>query len=98
MAVLAGHIATNAAAVLDTGDADAAAGLDAHDDTMDQLHEQLLAVVLGRDWTYGVPTAVDLPLLGRYYERFAENAVEVGAPHHLPHHRRNHPPPTTPDT
>ncbi|MGA4786963.1 phosphate signaling complex PhoU family protein [Nocardia sp. AB354] len=71
-------IATSAAAVLDTGDPDAAAGLDAHDDTMDQLHEQLLAVVLDRDWSYGITAAVDLTLLGRYYERFADNAVEVG--------------------
>ncbi|WP_290049000.1 phosphate signaling complex PhoU family protein [Nocardia nova] len=71
-------IATDAAAVLDTGDPDAAAGLDARDDTMYRLHEQLLAVVLDHDWVFGITAAVDLTLLGRYYERFADNAVEVG--------------------
>jgi hypothetical protein len=27
--------------------------------------------------THGVPTAVDVTLLGRYYERFADHAVEI---------------------
>ncbi|WP_227981337.1 phosphate signaling complex PhoU family protein [Nocardia spumae] len=71
-------IATSAAGVLESGDPDDAAGLETQDDIMDHLHEQLLGTVLDPDWDHGVTAAVDLTLLGRYYERFADNAVEVG--------------------
>ncbi|MQY25944.1 DUF3349 domain-containing protein [Nocardia aurantia] len=71
-------IATGAAEVLASGDPQAAAALDAQDDTMDELHERLLAAVLDPQWQDGITAAVDLTLLGRYYERFADNAVEVG--------------------
>ncbi len=30
------------------------------------------------EWKYGVAAAVDVTLLGRYYERFADHAVEIG--------------------
>ncbi len=33
---------------------------------------------MDRDWKYGVAAAVDVTLLGRYYERFADHAVEIG--------------------
>ncbi|MCX4098537.1 DUF3349 domain-containing protein [Nocardia sp. alder85J] len=78
MGAAAVAIADSAAAVLESGDPEAAAALDRQDDTMDQLHEQLLAIVLAPDWSGGITSAVDLTLLGRYYERFADNAVEVG--------------------
>ena len=29
-------------------------------------------------WPYGTEAAVDITLLGRYYERFADHAVSVG--------------------
>ena len=31
----------------------------------------------GRDWKHGVAAAVDVTLLGRFYERFADHAVEI---------------------
>jgi phosphate transport system protein len=71
-------IATSAVAVLRSGDPHDAAQLDDQDDTMDRLHHDLLAAVLGDDWTGGMTAAVDLTLLGRYYERFADHAVQVG--------------------
>lgn len=71
-------IATSAVAVLRSGDPHDAAQLDDQDDTMDRLHRDLLAAVLGDDWTGGTTAAVDLTLLGRYYERFADHAVQVG--------------------
>jgi phosphate transport system protein len=71
-------IATGAAEVLESGNPASAAALDAQDDAMDHLHEELIALVLSPTWSYGVTAAVDLTLLGRYYERFADNAVEVG--------------------
>ena len=45
---------------------------------MDDIHTQLLTVLMDREWKYGVPAAVDIVLLGRFYERFADHAVEVG--------------------
>jgi phosphate transport system protein len=33
---------------------------------------------MDRDWRHGVSAAVDVTLLGRFYERFADHAVEVG--------------------
>ena len=45
---------------------------------MDNLHQQLLSVLLDPHWEHGVPAAVDVALLGRFYERFADHAVEVG--------------------
>ena len=44
---------------------------------MDDLPE-LLSIVLSGDWTHGVEGAVDMALLGRYYERYADHAVNAG--------------------
>ena len=33
--------------------------------------------LLDDDWPYGVEAAIDITLLGRYYERFADHAVSV---------------------
>ena len=48
------------------------------DEVMDNLHRQLLSVLLDPHWEHGVPAAVDVALRGRFYERFADHAVEVG--------------------
>ncbi|MCX6493832.1 MAG: phosphate transport system regulatory protein PhoU, partial [Rhodococcus sp.] len=29
------------------------------------------------DWPHGVPAAVDITLLGRFYERYSDHTVEV---------------------
>jgi phosphate transport system protein len=34
-------------------------------------------VMMDREWKHGVATAVDVTLLGRYYERFADHAVQL---------------------
>jgi len=50
-----------------------------HDlDAMNELHQRSLRVMLDRDWRHGVTAAVDLALLGRFYERFADHAMEIG--------------------
>jgi phosphate transport system protein len=71
-------MATSAAAVLGSRDPHDAAQLDGQDDIMDHLHRDLLAAILADDWTGGTAAAVDLTLLGRYYERFADHTVQVG--------------------
>ena len=45
---------------------------------MDRLHRHMFTVLLDPGWGHGVATAVDLTLLARYYERFADHAVLVG--------------------
>jgi phosphate transport system protein len=47
------------------------------DEDMDQLRRKSFAQVLGGEWTYGVEAAVDVALLGRYYERIADHAESV---------------------
>jgi phosphate transport system protein len=77
----AGHIAeslvTKTATVIAKLDVDAAARLEAEDDLMDQLHRQLFRELLSKDWPHGMEAAIDVTLLGRYYERFADHAVSV---------------------
>jgi phosphate transport system protein len=59
-------------------DPDRAAQISHDDVAMDQLHARLLILLKGKEWTHGVEAAVDVALLGRFYERFADHAVEIG--------------------
>ena len=59
-------------------DVRAAAALEHDDDQMDELHGTLYGHLLHPSWSHGVQTAVDLALVGRYYERFADHAVSIG--------------------
>ena len=47
------------------------------DDAMDDLHRHLFTVLMDQEWKHGVAAAVDVTLLGRYYERFADHAVQL---------------------
>ena len=47
------------------------------DDAMDHLHRHLFTVLMDREWRHGTAAAVDVTLLGRYYERYADHAVEI---------------------
>ena len=77
----AGHVAeslvTQTATVIAKLDVEAAAALEAEDDLMDQLHRQLFNELLSKEWPHGMEAAIDITLLGRYYERFADHAVSV---------------------
>jgi phosphate transport system protein len=77
----AGHVAeslvTKAGTVIAKRDVEAAAELEADDDVMDRLHAQLFRELLSEDWPHGIESAIDVTLLGRYYERFADHAVSV---------------------
>ena len=55
-----------------------AAQISRKDDAMDQLHKQLFSILMDKEWKHGVAAAVDITLLGRFYERFADHAVEIG--------------------
>ncbi len=60
-------------------DAEDAIALAAEDEEMDRLHRSTFTAMLGGDWTHGVEAAVDISLMGRYYERIADHAVSVAA-------------------
>jgi phosphate transport system protein len=61
-----------------TGDPYQAAQIRHEDDAMDELHRHLFTILMDREWKHGVAAAVDITLLGRFYERFADHAVQVG--------------------
>lgn len=76
MGDVAGRIADGARVTLNTSDTLDAARLEVDDDAMDGLRRALFRA-LREDWSHGVEAAVDVALLGRYYERFADHAVAI---------------------
>ncbi len=76
-----GHIAESlvaqAGAIIAKRDVAGAVRLEADDDLMDRNHQQLFRELLSDDWPHGIESAIDITLLGRYYERFADHAVSV---------------------
>ncbi len=77
MGQAAERIVAKAGTVIARKDVDAAVELEADDDQMDRLHRQIFAELLGGSWPHGMEAAVDITLIGRYYERFADHAVSV---------------------
>jgi len=70
-------LARKAAEVIRTRDVETAATLEADDDAMDDLHRHIFSVLMAPSWAHGVAPAVDITLLGRFYERYADHAVTV---------------------
>jgi phosphate transport system protein len=63
--------------VIEGRDVELAQAIEAEDDSMDALHRKLFTLLLSPHWRHGVETAIDMTLLGRYYERYADHAVSV---------------------
>ena len=63
--------------VVKSQDLQAATELETDDDEMDTLHRALFVALLDDSWTHGIETAIDMTLLGRYYERCADHAVSI---------------------
>ena len=63
---------------IDTRNTTLALELEKDDDEMDKLHRQLFKVLMDEKWAHGTEVAIDMTLLGRYYERCADHAVSVG--------------------
>jgi phosphate transport system protein len=78
MASVADRMSEKIAEVLRTSDAHGAAELESDDDEMDELNKQLFGLMVGTAWRHGVEAAIDGALLGRWYERFADHAVNAG--------------------
>src|SRR6185312_7152461 len=51
--------------------------LEREDNALDALHRRLFAHLLSGEWTHGMEPAIDITLIGRYYERYADHAVSV---------------------
>lgn len=77
MGVTAEEMTTKAGHIVRTLDLESASELAQDDNTMDQLHRSLFVRLLDDSWERGIEPAVDIALLGRYYERFADHAVEI---------------------
>ncbi len=79
MGEVADQMAGKIVQVLHTPDVDSAKQLETEDDVMDDLERDLFKVLLDDSWPYGAETAIDGALLGRFFERYADHAVNIGA-------------------
>lgn len=77
MGNVAETIVTKTGAVIATRDIDLAPDIKRHDAEMNRLHRELFTIVLDPRWDHGVEAAIDITLLSRYYERFADHAVTI---------------------
>ncbi len=78
MARAAEDMVDAAAAVIENRDVEAAQELESKDEEMDRLRRSIFRQLLSDDWQAGVEPAIDIALLGRYYERIADHAVSMG--------------------
>lgn len=77
MGTAAEKIARKTGLVIGSRDTEMALQIEKDDDEMDALHRELIGSLIAPQWAHGVETAIDLTLLGRYYERYADHAVSV---------------------
>jgi phosphate transport system protein len=77
MAAVAERMVGQAAGIIAERDVEGARALEESDEEMDQLRRSSFRVMLADDWAHGVEPAVDIALLGRYYERIADHAVSL---------------------
>ncbi len=77
MAKVAEEMVSRVVLIIGRRDVEAAGELALMDDEMDNLRVSTFSQLLLREWAHGVEPAVDIALLGRYYERIADHAVSV---------------------
>lgn len=77
MGEVASSLIAKVADVVDGRDVALAQAIEAEDDSMDALQRQLFTLLLSPHWTRGTEAAIDMTLVGRYYERYADHAVGV---------------------
>jgi phosphate transport system protein len=77
MGDVAQRIMTKTTGIITSRDTLAAVELEKDDDEMDKLHRKLFEILLDDNWAHGIETAIDMTLVGRYYERYADHAVSV---------------------
>ena len=77
MSEVALSLVDKVADVIDGQDVELAKAIEIEDDSMDALHRKLFTLLLSKTWTHGTEAAIDMTLLGRYLERYADHAVSV---------------------
>ncbi len=77
MADVAEHMVGNTAEIIADRDVDAARELERSDEEMDRLRKASFETMFDGEWHHGVEAAVDVALLGRYYERIADHSVSL---------------------
>ena len=77
MGMVADKLIEKLTVVMEHRDTVRALEIETDDDEMDKLHRDLIGALLADDWAHGIETAIDMTLLGRYYERFADHAVSI---------------------
>ncbi len=77
MGMVADKLIEKLTVVMEHRDTVRALEIETDDDEMDKLHRDLIESLLADDWAHGIETAIDMTLLGRYYERFADHAVSI---------------------
>lgn len=77
MAAVAEVMVAKVGVIIAESDVAAAEELEQADEEMDRLRRTSFRELLGSDWKHGVEPAIDIALLGRYYERIADHAVSI---------------------
>lgn len=77
MGAVAESMVESAGSTLRNRDVEAALALGDQDHVMDELRRDQFRVLITDSWPHSVQAAVDIALLGRYYERIADHAVEI---------------------
>ncbi len=77
MGSVAASLMAKVAHVVDGRDIELAEAIEVEDDSMDALRRKLFTLVLSPNWEHTTEKAIDMTLLGRYYERYADHAVSV---------------------
>ena len=77
MAQVAEKMVGTVAGIIADRDVEGARQLEEDDEEMDQLRRSSFRLMLDDSWPHGVEPAVDIALLGRYYERIADHAVSL---------------------
>jgi phosphate transport system protein len=77
MAQVAEKMVGTAAVVIAERDVDGARRMEEDDEEMDLLRRSSFRLMLDEAWPHGVEPAVDIALLGRYYERIADHTVSL---------------------
>ncbi|CCH78249.1 Phosphate transport system protein phoU [Nostocoides japonicum T1-X7] len=77
MGQVAERIVAKAGSIIAARDVEEAKLIERDDDEMDALHRELFEHLVDGSWRHGTESAVDVTLLGRYYERYADHAVSV---------------------
>jgi phosphate transport system protein len=71
------RITEKIAVVISTRDIDIALEVDKDDDEVDELHRRLISKLTEPGAIFTIEKAIDLTLLGRYFERYSDHAVSV---------------------